>query len=88
MLVAQAWWDAAYNATTAQRQSPARLGLGQGAPGVRCPVGITGMQDDSAGRAAAMLASTTTMEVGIDIGALRAEPPGLAAPRTRSMSAT
>jgi hypothetical protein len=23
MLVAQAWWDAAYNATTAQRQSPA-----------------------------------------------------------------
>ena len=55
MLVAQAWWDAAYNATTAQRQSPARLGLGQGAPGVRCPVGITGMQDDSAGRAAAML---------------------------------
>ena len=55
MLVAPAWWDAIYNATTAQRQSPARLGLGQGAPGVRCPVGITGMQDDSAGRAAAML---------------------------------
>ena len=79
MLVAQAWWDAAYNATTAQRQSPARLGLGQGAPGVRCAVGITGMQErsDSAGRAAAMLSSTTTMEVGIDIGALRAEPPGL-----------
>ena len=77
MLVAQAWWDAAYNATTAERQSPARLGLGQGAPGVPCAVGITGMQDDSAGRAAATLSSTTTMEVGIDIGALRAEPPGL-----------
>jgi hypothetical protein len=28
-------------------------------------------------RAAAMLSSTTTTEVGIDIGALRAEPPGL-----------
>ena len=32
---------------------------------------------DSAGRAAAMLSSTTTIELGIDIGALRAEPPGL-----------
>ena len=79
MLVAQAWWDAAYNATTAQRQSPARHGLGQGAPGATAP--------DSAGRAAAILSSTTTMEVGIDIGALRAEQPGLLR-RTRSMSAT
>ena len=79
MLVAQAWWDAAYNATTAQRQSPARHGLGQGAPGTTAP--------DSAGRAAAILSSTTTMEVGIDIGALRAEQPGLLR-RTRSMSAT
>ena len=81
MLVAQAWWDAAYNATTAQRQSPARHGLGQGAPGTTAP--------DSAGRAAALLSSTTTMEVGIDIGALRAEHTrAIAALRIRSMSAT
>jgi hypothetical protein len=80
MLVAQAWWDAAYNATTAQRQSPARHGLGQGAPGVRCAVAITGMQDDRVRQRrprGAMLSRTTTMEVGIGIGALRAEPPGL-----------
>jgi hypothetical protein len=31
MLVAQAWWDAAYNATTAQRQTPTQ----QGGPSVR-----------------------------------------------------
>ena len=27
MLVAQAWWDAAYNATIAQRQTPAQQGV-------------------------------------------------------------
>ena len=70
-----------------------RLSLGQGAPGILCAVGITGMQDDRVRqrrpRVGDVVEHTTTMEVGNRYRrAARRTTRAIAAPRTRSMSET